>query len=85
MRSAYGTKRTWACALRMSAFGGKADIALTCPESTYGPKVGLDVADKVKNCLTSPMVGPVARVPARQSAGRPYNNVPLRISEATLK
>ena len=28
--SAIGTKRTSACALHMSAFGGKADIALTC-------------------------------------------------------
>ena len=25
--SAYGTKQTWACALPMSAFGGKADMA----------------------------------------------------------
>ena len=24
--SAFGTKRTWACALQMSAIGGKADI-----------------------------------------------------------
>ena len=25
--SAFGTKRTWASALRMSAFGGKADMS----------------------------------------------------------
>ena len=35
--SAIGTKRTWASALHMSAFGGKADIALLhckCPLMT---------------------------------------------------
>ena len=26
--SAFGTKRTWASALHMSAFGGKADMAI---------------------------------------------------------
>ena len=30
--SAFGTKRTWASAPHMSAFGGKADIALVGPE-----------------------------------------------------
>ena len=29
--SAIGPKQTWACALQMSAFGGKADIALGSP------------------------------------------------------
>jgi hypothetical protein len=28
--SAIGTKRTWTCALHMSAFGGKADIEAAC-------------------------------------------------------
>jgi len=35
--SAIGTKRTWASALQMSAFGGKADIAIKdrkCPLMT---------------------------------------------------
>ena len=37
--SAIGTKRTWACALQMSAFGGKADMAFcTAHMSAYDPK-----------------------------------------------
>ena len=30
--SAYGTKRTWAIALHMSAIGGKADIKISRPD-----------------------------------------------------
>jgi peptidoglycan/LPS O-acetylase OafA/YrhL len=32
--SAFGPKRTWACALHMSAFGGKADIGITAAPQT---------------------------------------------------
>ena len=36
--SAIGTKRTSACALHMSAFGGKADMRFAPQMSAYDPK-----------------------------------------------
>ena len=36
--SAFGTKRTSACALHMSAFGGKADMPFALQMSAYDPK-----------------------------------------------
>jgi hypothetical protein len=36
--SANGTKQTFRLSLRMSALGGKADIALTCRNVAFDPK-----------------------------------------------
>ena len=36
--SAFGTKRTYACAPQMSAFGGKADMTIALHMSAYDPK-----------------------------------------------
>jgi hypothetical protein len=35
--SAFGPKQTWAVAPHMSAFGGKADIALGSPHLAFDP------------------------------------------------